>query len=1191
MSNASQNKLASLVQEHFVPQQAVKREWSLLFFFRILGNSETASFAAEDTPASAESDDVSDDGETDANGEFSRFAIDPQAVSFEEFAGVAAETDPPNHFIQFLRLLAVGEDPGEVERSILDAVAETLGFHPDECDEAWPDNANRFFRHGLLGVSTHEFLRYTVGAVAWAGKGPLLRVDAMANGGSTSGDKDDHHLKFSNAAVNLAFTHSGLEALKIDSDTLASFPEVFRQGMAGRARLTGDESNYPAETWDGELGQRAVQGMLTISFPVTETGLHYWDRLENDVRAFNLNKLTHDGIDIRPLINRLFFEFGMEILHIELGQVPYSVQHTSEDECDFALGDVHELGASDDSGGPQILRPEHRREHFGFRDGISQPFVDLGLKTPLPGGGTPARDGTWRPVASGEIFLGMPDEDGLVAMQPFNPDLREGGTYLVFRKLEQDVAGFRSFLAEQRDEIEDQERLAAQMVGRWPDGAPVVRHPRDDSDYSGDDAEYDLNDFRYFSEDPHGRRCPIGSHVRRTNPRDTSGRDDVKRHRILRRGMAYGGPFLPHGSLGDGRQRGLLFMCVNSRIDLQFELIQREWINGGEFLGQVGAGLCPISGTNNGQRRDEFLEADAFAPLTNLPAFLYNRGGEYFFVPSIPAILKYTLGDRFEPKTAYGGNPIPYGPYSASMAETPSLLQPKRVKAYIIEILCSIVPYKKDDGTDINSADEGNVQTMPRKVIRVRLPKTLRKFPPNPGPRATQDPNVMHTLAFVGQYRDVVMVLGGLLPEACAANGGRPPAQSNFSVAHYLQAGREITRGGDLLIAMDPGGPLSAKRIVRQNIMRNAWQAQPWTADDYEQVQSFISKRVDELERRVSQTGHMDILQDLAFDVCYGLVEKFIGLPGPDHLSELAVSLPYARRNITGIPADWLRTRPRESNYDSAFVTTQMWSRLAFGEVIGNILDRREYTSAAIQATSEMLTHIDEHIKRERLRDVDRSAEAQTVLQKLVWDAPQADQDAYFEEVRIILADLVTTISMNIALPFSKAIQAALAFRMDLEKIVPRLERLPEKDGYSYIEILAFELLRLFPSAPAIFRRCETATTLPSGAEIKKGDWVAALLPAASLDPNIFPKPQEFSLGLSGQPSRDPKDYLLFGPPCGIHRCWGEERLGRLVLKELFRAAARFPGLQTVAGPNGEVVKFAGMDFSLRAKFRPFKPD
>ena len=58
-------------------------------------------------------------------------------------------------------------------------------------------------------------------------------------------------------------------------------------------------------------------------------------------------------------------------------------------------------------------------------------------------------------------------------------DLGTNGTFLVYRKLEQDVAGFWNFMrveSERRFGVGDplfMVRLASKMVGRWPSGAPL----------------------------------------------------------------------------------------------------------------------------------------------------------------------------------------------------------------------------------------------------------------------------------------------------------------------------------------------------------------------------------------------------------------------------------------------------------------------------------------------------------------------------------------------------------------------------------------------------------------------------------------------------------------------------------------------------------------------------------------------
>ena len=416
--------------------------------------------------------------------------------------------------------------------------------------------------------------------------------------------------------ANIAFTFTGLQRLGVDTGTLATFPESFREGMASRAELLGDQGDAAPECWDGYLGSRQIHGVL-------------W---------FNLKTVARDAKTILDLARLLpseaadarrskFVGFnGVKVLHVEQGTANYT---------------------SEFGGGPRSV------EHFGFRDGVSQPYVDLGLDPPPPGGGTPRANGSWAPVATGEILLGQPDEDRRVQHLPANALLSRNSSFMAFRKLEQDVVGFRNFLKRRSPAIPH--ALGAQMVGRWPDGAPLVKYPDGPEQFASVGSS--INDFRYQRDDPFGRRCPIGAHIRRANPRDTNDRDEARRHRLFRRGISYGGPLLPKNSSGDGRTRGLLFVTMQARLDRQFEFVQANWLNRGEFEGQAGAGIDPITGRHRGGLEDAFQPAGAVGPVTGLRRFVTTRGGEYFFIPSFAALAALKNGETF--KTIDPEAPIP----------------------------------------------------------------------------------------------------------------------------------------------------------------------------------------------------------------------------------------------------------------------------------------------------------------------------------------------------------------------------------------------------------------------------------------------------------------------------------------------------------------------------------------------------
>jgi hypothetical protein len=179
--------------------------------------------------------------------------------------------------------------------------------------------------------------------------------------------------------------------------------------------------------------------------------------------------------------------------------------------------------------------------------------------------------------------------------------------------------------------------LAAKMVGRWQDGTPLVGSPNaPDPARAADPAR--VNDFRY-TQDPDGFACPIGAHVRRTNPRDHEGFFGgklVDRHRIIRRGRAYGPP-LPDGALeDDGAERGLVFKCYQADIERQFEVIQSRWIADGDPFA-LGNDHDPTVGYHGGGGR-MVIQGRPPVVLARMPTFTTVRGGEYLVRPGLRAL-------------------------------------------------------------------------------------------------------------------------------------------------------------------------------------------------------------------------------------------------------------------------------------------------------------------------------------------------------------------------------------------------------------------------------------------------------------------------------------------------------------------------------------------------------------------------
>jgi Dyp-type peroxidase family len=267
------------------------------------------------------------------------------------------------------------------------------------------------------------------------------------------------------------------------------------------------------------------------------------------------------------------------------------------------------------------------KEHFGFRDGISHPSIE--------GSGIAGSNPKEQPLKAGEFILGYPDEMG--AVQKTQPEvLGRNGTYIVFRKIRQNVAAYRRFLKVNSTGAEDKELLAAKMMGRWPSGAPLALCPfHDDSELGAD--RHRNNIFLYASDDPAGFKTPGGSHIRRVNPRDTSVAGVVKLHRMIRRGTAYGPP-LPEGILeDDDADRGLMTAFVGAHIGRQFEFVQSQWINDGVFFG-ANTDKDPIAGANDNGGSFTIPRRPVRRRIQGLERFFVTRGGEYCFVPGLRAL-------------------------------------------------------------------------------------------------------------------------------------------------------------------------------------------------------------------------------------------------------------------------------------------------------------------------------------------------------------------------------------------------------------------------------------------------------------------------------------------------------------------------------------------------------------------------
>ena len=471
-------------------------------------------------------------------------------------------------------------------------------------------------------------------------------------------EKDDPQ----NEYVNVAFTHLGLQILGLHAVLHEEFSREFEEGMTGgnRPDILGDHEKSHPDQW--------AWGGTDKSNPKNQEHIHI---------LLLLYAKTDDHLG--PL---------------------YEKQSQK-----FAAAGLKEIEKLD------TIHLSKRKEHFGFRDGISQPWIagKEGDKASEEAQKVHREGGSHgNIIAAGEFILGYkniygkytssataePEKDpgGILPASVIDSHMRDfgrNGSYLVFRQLSQDVKQFWKFVD---GKTQDQNggsnpeacvKLASKMVGRWPSGAPLAKYPEQDPHPAKEhddllllDEEHDK--FGFNRSDPYGEKTPLSSHIRRANPRDsladqslnrrrqlTSQIEDTKdagkrratalsdanRHRILRRGRAYGKPVAdsldPEEILISPQpegERGLHFLCFNANLARQFEFVQHTWINNSKFH-DLYSDVDPLMGDHHPKHAGRRLFPTFTVPgepmrqrISGLTRFVHVRGGAYFFMPGIKAV-------------------------------------------------------------------------------------------------------------------------------------------------------------------------------------------------------------------------------------------------------------------------------------------------------------------------------------------------------------------------------------------------------------------------------------------------------------------------------------------------------------------------------------------------------------------------
>ncbi len=371
--------------------------------------------------------------------------------------------------------------------------------------------------------------------------------------------------------VTVALTWNGLRALGVDNASLDSFPEEFKQGMVARASILGDAGENHPNNWVDGIARSDLHAIAIL--------------FARDAEERERCQTEHDKLVARCE--------GVDVIStLELEATPPF---------------------------------EYAHDHFGYRDRLSQPVIEGSGEVPTPGSGAPLK--------AGEFILGYVDEFGLLDNLPQPEILSRNGSYMAYRRLQEHVGRFRDFLLEHGETPDEQELLAAKLMGRWRSGAPLVLAPNKDDPALGGDLQRN-NDFNYKEMDPIGYAVPLGAHARRMNPRDTAA--NINRRRMIRRGATYG-PHLPVNAPEDGAERGIAAFIICASLVRQFEFAQNVWTNDPNFH-ELGNEHDPIIGNQDGTLEFTIPKRPIRKKILGLPAFTTLRGGAYFFLPGLKAL-------------------------------------------------------------------------------------------------------------------------------------------------------------------------------------------------------------------------------------------------------------------------------------------------------------------------------------------------------------------------------------------------------------------------------------------------------------------------------------------------------------------------------------------------------------------------
>ncbi len=374
--------------------------------------------------------------------------------------------------------------------------------------------------------------------------------------------------------IAVALTYSGLAALGVPQDSLQSFPEAFRVGMAARAHALRDYGANDPKHWEPEFGSGAIHIGVSVFSDSEET----WRS------TMDMARRHYEG---RP---------GLTVL-------------TARD-----------FGAQ-----PGDLNP------LGFRDSIGQPAIEGSGIEPLPGQGPAIKAGEFILGYPGEagVPLPAPQPDVLgrngtfVGLRKYQTRV---GAFNRFLHANAETDDERELLAAK---LVGRWRSGAPLT-LAPDrddpaiGADPLRN--NDFTYAADP------EGRHVPRGSHMRRMnPRDSEM--TVLADVNVHRIIRRSTAF--GAPYDPNAL--SPQDDETPRGLYFIFLSAKAMATMEFLQQEWINNGNFM-NLGDERDPNVGLQEVGATFTIPQAPVRRRIHGIETFNVLRGGEYFFLPSLSAL-------------------------------------------------------------------------------------------------------------------------------------------------------------------------------------------------------------------------------------------------------------------------------------------------------------------------------------------------------------------------------------------------------------------------------------------------------------------------------------------------------------------------------------------------------------------------